>query len=96
MTTMATTMAADDDNEVDGNGATGDDDGDGAMGSVATGYDEDDVNDGDGRRRRQWRRRNATRDEVDNESSVSCHLLCYHRQLGISLTFPPFRHGVQK
>jgi hypothetical protein len=48
---MATTMAADDDNEVGGNGATGDDDGDGAMGSIATGYDEDDVNDGDGRRR---------------------------------------------
>ena len=48
--TMATTMAADNDNEVDGDGATGDDDGDGAMGSVATGYDDADVNDGDGRR----------------------------------------------
>ncbi len=47
---MATTMAADNDNEVDGDGATGDDDGDGAMGSVATGYEDADVNDGDGRR----------------------------------------------
>ncbi len=42
-TTMAKTMAADDnDNEVDGDGATGDDDGNGA-----TGDDGDDDNDGD-------------------------------------------------
>ncbi len=40
---MATTMAADDnDNEVDGDGAMGDDDGDGAMG------DDNDNNDDDG------------------------------------------------
>jgi hypothetical protein len=39
---MATMMAADDDNnEVDGDGATGDDEGDGATGA-AKGYDNDD------------------------------------------------------
>ena len=45
---MAMTMAADDgDNEVDGDGATGDDVGDGGMGA-ATGYDDNDVFDGCG------------------------------------------------
>ena len=40
---MAMTMAADDgDNEVNGDGATGDDVGDGGMGA-ATGYDDDDA-----------------------------------------------------
>ena len=36
-----TILADDDDNEVDGNGATGDDEGDGVTGA-ATGYDDDD------------------------------------------------------
>ena len=46
--TMAMTMAADDsDNEPDGDGATGDDVGDGGMGA-ATGYDDDDAFDGCG------------------------------------------------
>ena len=62
MTTMAMTMAADnEDNEVDGDGATSNDDGDGAtgddndgdgaMGDGATGNDNDD--DCDKRRRRR-------------------------------------------
>ena len=47
-TTMAMTMAADDgNNEVDGDGATGNDVGDGGMGA-ATGYDDDDAFDGCG------------------------------------------------
>jgi hypothetical protein len=38
---MATTMAADDDdNEVDGDGATGDNDGDGVMGDNNDNYDD--------------------------------------------------------
>ncbi len=41
--TMAATMAADDDDsEVDGDGATGDDEGHGVTGA-ATGYDNDDI-----------------------------------------------------
>ena len=60
-----TTATGDDDNDVDGDGATGnetDDDGDGATGNEvdddgdgATGNDNDDDNDGEVRRR--WRRR---------------------------------------
>jgi hypothetical protein len=37
MTTMATTMAANDDNEVDGDGVTGDDDGDDGTGDYNDG-----------------------------------------------------------
>ena len=56
---MAMTMAADDgDNKVDGDGAMGDDVGDGGMGA-ATGYDDDDAFDGCGVF--QWRRRRTKR-----------------------------------